>query len=109
MSEQPLRCLSRAVGKTVRGSSDRHPASCAAILVGMAFGPLGCSEPSQSQVLTSLAASDRIAFVCRNADTGDGAELEQCPDRADDGVAHELLALVTQTLTSEVPMIKVFL
>jgi hypothetical protein len=105
MSEQPLSSHLCAVGKAVRGTSVRHPASWATIVVGTAFGLLGCSEKSASQLLTSLTASDRIAFVCRNADTGDGTKLGECPDRADDGIAHELLALVTQTLTSEVAVL----
>ncbi|MBN1610972.1 MAG: hypothetical protein JW940_30355 [Polyangiaceae bacterium] len=105
MSEHPLLSLLYAEGQAVAGPSVRHPASCAAVFVGMAFGLLGCSETSASQLLTSLTASDRIAFVCRNADTGDGAELDECPDRADDGVAHSLLALVTQTLTGEIAVL----
>jgi hypothetical protein len=105
MSEHPLPTLVCPAGNAVKAPSGRYPAAGAAILVGTAFGWLGCSEQSASQLLTSLAASDRIAFVCRNAETGDGARLDECPDRADDGVAHELLALVTQTLTSEVAVL----
>jgi hypothetical protein len=105
MSEQPLPSVRRAPGTAARGPRDRHTAAFLAVFVGAGFGLPACSEQTQSQLLTSLTASGRIAFVCRNADTGDGARLDECPDRADDGVAHELLALVTQTLTSEVAVL----
>ena len=71
---------------------------CAAML-------LGCQETEQAQLVRALALSDDIAFLCRDYDSGQGARLDECPDRVDDGIRHELLALVTQPLTAEVAVL----
>lgn len=75
------------------------------LLILCGLGGIGCSESEQSQVLRTLSLSDDISFVCRNLDRNEGARLEECPDRVDDGVSHELLALVNQTMTGEVAVL----
>lgn len=105
MSQEVLPSLRRVASPAARVPAVRLPALSAAVLFGMASAVFGCSERVDSQLLRSLAASAHIAFVCRNADTGDGARLDECPDRADDGVPHELFGLVTQTRTSEVAVL----
>ena len=83
---------------------DGHIAVGRAILVCAAM-LLGCQETEQAQLVRALALSDDIAFLCRDYDSGQGARLDECPDRVDDGIRHELLALVTQPLTAEVAVL----
>lgn len=81
-----------------------------ALLVGVVFA--GCRQPPQQAPLRSLRASGKVTFVCRGPE-GQGLPLEECGQgaRIQGGLAlaqpdNALYALVTQTVTAEVAVVR---
>jgi hypothetical protein len=84
------------------------------------FGGLGaaCNNSSTTPPLSSLRQSGQVSFVCVNL-RGDGAPLDQCPVGASISTSstarsltvaslnHDLYALVTQTVTGEVALLRI--
>ena len=74
----------------------------------------GCRQPPEQAPVRSLRASGKTTFVCLGPD-GRGRPLSDCPEGArlpSGGVSianpgHELYALVTQTITAEVAVVRV--
>ena len=83
----------------------RLRAVLAASVLVSCIGGLACNESQPSQVLRALALSDDISLVCYDLERREGTRIDNCPDRVDDGVVHELLGLVTQTMTGEVTVL----
>lgn len=84
------------------------------VLLALGLGTLGCREAPEARELTSLRRSGDATFVCVGPD-GEGAPLSFCPQggRADDlgltvgNAGYSLHALVTQTLSAEVAVVRV--
>lgn len=84
------------------------------VLLALGLGALGCRQAPEARELTSLRRSGDATFVCVGPD-GRGAPLSFCPQggRADDlgltvgNVGYSLHALVTQTLSAEVAVVRV--
>lgn len=83
-------------------------AACAVLAI------VGCRQPPEQAPVRSLRASGKTTFVCVGPD-GRGRPLGDCPEGArlsSGGVStanpsHELYALVTQTITAEVAVVRV--
>lgn len=83
-----------------------------ASLIAVVFA--GCRQPPEQAPVRSLRASGKTTFVCLGPD-GRGRPLSSCPEGArlsSGGVSvanpgHELYALVTQTITAEVAVVRV--
>lgn len=83
-----------------------------AVLLGVLFS--GCRQPPQQAPLRSLRASGEVTFVCVGPD-GQGRPLTDCPQgpRLPGGgisvanPGYDLFALVTQTITAEVAVVRI--
>ena len=83
-------------------------------LLGVFASLLGCQEAPEQAPIRSLRASGETTFICVGPD-GQGRPLIDCPQgpTLDDGgltvaaPGNELVALVTQTVTAEVAVVRV--
>ncbi len=86
--------------------AERAPARGLAV-AAVALALFGCSQKAVTVQLHPLQGNGDVSYVCRDVATGRGMPTSECNWGAVDRGERQLLALMTQTITGEVAVLKV--